>query len=108
MELILKGTKTWEIRSRRTHIRGKIALITSKSGTGVGTAEVVDCVGPLTVAQWNANLRIMGLPRADRIKSQREIWRLYAWILIKVRKLKKPVPYKHKPGVINWHPVRLK
>jgi len=105
MSLILKGVKKWELRSKRCHIRGKIALITSGSGTVVGTAEVVDCIGPLTVEQWNNNLRRMGMSREDRIKSKREIGDIYAWVIKSAKKLKKPVRYKHKPGVIKWHPV---
>ncbi|MBN8541873.1 MAG: ASCH domain-containing protein [Deltaproteobacteria bacterium] len=107
MAKILSGVKTWEIRSRRSHIRGKIALITSGSGTVVGTAEVVDCIGPLTVAQWNSSLRRMGLTKENRIQSKREIGDLYAWVLKSAKKLKKPVRYKHKPGIINWHPVEI-
>ena len=105
MALILKGVKTWELRSRRTHVRGKIALITSGSGTVVGTAEVAECIGPLTVEQWNSNLRKMGLSKEDRIKSKREIGDVYAWVIKSAKKLKKPIPYRHKQGIINWHPV---
>jgi len=107
MKLILKGIKKWEIRSRRTHIRGDIALITSKSGTVVGTAKVVGCIGPLTVKEWNSNLRKMGFNSADKIRTISKIGKLYAWQLGSVRKLKKPVPYKHKQGIINWHPVEI-
>jgi hypothetical protein len=108
MALILNGTKDWEIRSRRTHIRGKIALITSKSGTVVGTAEVVDCIGPLTVKQWNSNLKRFGGTKGDKIKSIDEVGgEVYAWVLKSVRKFRKPIPYKHKSGIINWHPVEI-
>ena len=34
LEQILRGSKTWEIRSRRVKLRGRIALIESGSGTG--------------------------------------------------------------------------
>lgn len=107
MAQILKGVKTWELRSRRTQIRGKIALITSGSGTVVGTAEVVECIGPLTVEQWNSNLRKMGLSKEDRIKSKREIGDVYAWVIKSAKRLRKPIPYRHKPGIINWHPVEI-
>ena len=107
MSLILKGTKTWEIRSRRCNIRGKIALITSKSGTVVGTAMLLDCIGPLTVEQWNSNLRRMGLSKDDKVKSQSELGEAYVWVIGSACRFKKPIPYKHKPGIINWHPVTI-
>ena len=45
---ILRGTKTWEIRGRRTGIRSPIALIQSRSDEIVGTCELVDVRGPLS------------------------------------------------------------
>lgn len=107
MKRILNGTKTWEMRSRKSHIRGKIALITSKSGTVVGTAEMVDCIGPLTVREWNANLSKMGLGNDHKITKISEIGDVYAWVLKDAKRFKKPIPYTHKPGIINWHPVSI-
>ena len=46
---ILAGTKTWEIRGSATKRRGRIALIQSKSGLVVGTCDLVDVVGPLSL-----------------------------------------------------------
>jgi ASCH domain-containing protein len=52
---ILSGDKTWEIRGRNTAIRGSIALIKSKSGMVVGTCDVVDCIGPLSLDELRSN-----------------------------------------------------
>ena len=44
IELILSGKKTWEMRSRPTHIRGKIGLIEQGTGLIVGEVEIIDCL----------------------------------------------------------------
>ena len=45
---ILAGKKTWEMRTRATSTRGRIALIKAGSGLIYGTAELVE--RPYTVA----------------------------------------------------------
>ena len=40
IDMILDGLKTWEIRSKFTKKIGPVALIRSKSGTVVGTANL--------------------------------------------------------------------
>ncbi len=54
-DLILSGVKTWEIRGSRTHKRGKIGLIKSGSGTIIGEADLVDCIGPLSLQEFLNN-----------------------------------------------------
>jgi hypothetical protein len=97
---ILAGTKTWEIRSRPTKIRGPVGLIESGSGTIVGTCTVVGCVGPLTRTEAKRNARKAGFPRGDPSATG-----CYAWIVERARRLPSPVPYRHPRGAIIW--VRL-
>ena len=52
IEKILAGRKTWEIRFRGTQVRGKIGLIQSGSCTVLGTAQLVDCIGPLSLEEF--------------------------------------------------------
>lgn len=106
LDLILAGKKTWEIRGSRCHKRGKIALIESGSGTIVGTAELVDCIGPLSVADFNRNLR---KSQAGYVRSKGEFYyeNTYAWVLKNAKRFKSPIKYRHKPGVIIWHKVRI-
>jgi hypothetical protein len=100
LEKILSGRKTWEIRGRATTLRGRIALIESRSGHIVGTCDVVGVVGPLTLPELRRNARRAGFaPSALRYR------RTYAWILKKARRLSHPVPYRHPPGAVTW--VRL-
>jgi len=100
MRKILDGSKSWEIRAGRCHVRGLIGLIESGSGAVVGAAELVDCVGPLTRTLRLANARKMGVSAGEASKA----WSrgLYAWVLKKRRRLSHPVRYKHPQGVIRW------
>ena len=55
IDLILGGSKTWEIRGTRTSKRGRIGLIQSGTGAVIGVADLVDVAGPLTLAELVAN-----------------------------------------------------
>ena len=105
MGKVLDGSKTWEIRRGRCHIRGLIGLIESGSGTVVGVAELTDCVGPLTREQRIQNARKMGMS----VDEAAERWPrgLYAWVLKKRHRLSNPVPYKHPHGAIRWVPLSV-
>jgi hypothetical protein len=97
LEQILRGSKTWEIRSRAAHVRGRIGLIESGSGTVVGTCELVDCKGPLTREQRRTGARRAGFPRGETIGPG-----TYAWVLKRARRLRQPVRYRHPRGAITW------
>ncbi|MCP1133362.1 ASCH domain-containing protein [Paenibacillus polysaccharolyticus] len=43
-DMVLSGTKPWEIRGRRTNKRGTIGIIKSGSSKVFGTVNLVDCV----------------------------------------------------------------
>ena len=92
---ILAGTKTWEIRGSATKRRGRIALIQSKSGLVVGTCNLVDVLGPLSLkklrsASWRTGLRPDKLPYAST----------HAWVVRSARRLRKPIPYRHPSGAV--------
>jgi hypothetical protein len=97
LDKILAGTKTWEIRGKATARRGPIALIESKSGHVVGTCEVVDVVGPLTLAELQKNAKRAG-SRAEQLHYETT----FAWVLRNARRLPKPVPYRHPSGAVIW------
>lgn len=97
LDKILAGTKTWEIRGKATARRGRIALVQSKSGHVVGTCELVDVVGPLTLAELRKNARRTGF-RPDELPYSTT----HAWVLRNARRLAEPVPYRHPPGAVIW------
>lgn len=97
---ILDGKKTWEIRGKRTTIRGRIGLIKGGSGTVVGTCDLFDVVGPLTLAEYRKGARRAG-------SEPREIDELpydatYAWVLRHPVRLPEPVRYAHPSGAVIW------
>jgi hypothetical protein len=97
LDQILAGTKKWEIRGSTTARRGPIALIQSKSGHVVGTCDVIDVVGPLSLAELRRNASLAGF-RADELYYQTT----YAWVLGNARRLSKPVPFRHPQGAVIW------
>jgi len=44
IDKILSGQKTWEMRSTKTNIRGKIGLIEAGTGLIVGEAVLTECL----------------------------------------------------------------
>lgn len=97
IDWILDGTKTWEIRGRVTKVREPIALIQSKSGLVVGTCDLVDCVGPLSLAEYKRNASKARVPPTGLPYPT-----TYAWVLKNARRLPKPVPYRHPSGAVIW------
>lgn len=101
IDRILKGEKTWEMRSRNCSIKGTIGLIRKGSGCVVGLADIVGVKGPLTPAEMLAN------QDKHRISTERlsdpgiTKWK-WAWVLENVRPLDEPVPYRHRPGAQSW------
>lgn len=100
LDKILARRKTWEMRGSSTTRRGAIALIESGTGCVVGTCELVDVVGPLTLAELRRNAAKAGF-RASGLYYERT----HAWVIRNARRLPKPIPYRHRRGVVIW--VRL-
>lgn len=103
-DLIFSGCKTWEIRGAKTNIRGRIAIIQSGTKHIYGYADLVDCIGPLTVDQMNlsSNRKKHSIPLKVENEDEMPYPKTYAWVLDKVEKLKPPIPYKHPSGAIIW------
>jgi hypothetical protein len=97
IDQILKGTKTWEIRTKNTKKIGPVALIRSGSGKVVATATLSDVV-KLTTSLARENASRMGISVAEVISCVG----CYAWVLEDVIVLKEPVPYKHPSGAVTW------
>ncbi|HEY1691714.1 MAG TPA: hypothetical protein VGG39_06115 [Polyangiaceae bacterium] len=102
MTWILDGSKTWEIRGAPTKIRGPIALIKSGSGTIVGTGDLRDVVGPLTLKALRANARKLNTKPSELEGPLYYGDHTYAWELANVKRLPKPIPYHHPAGAVIW------
>jgi hypothetical protein len=97
IDKILAGTKTWEIRGTTTSRRGPIGLIQSKTGHIVGTCEVVDVIGPLSLDDLQRNEARTG-SRPDQLYYQKT----YAWVLRNAHRLAVPIPFRHPHGAVIW------
>lgn len=103
IDLILDGKKTWEIRGSTASIRGKIALIQSKSGKVVGTCDVVGCIGPIALDELRRQHDKHRIPLASLGESPYP--KTYAWVLANAVRFQMPLPYQHPSGAVIW--VRL-
>lgn len=100
LEKILRDDKIWEIRGRRTKVRGRIALILGGSGTIVGEADLVDCLGPISLARLRREAGKAGGRAQDFPQLLYE--ETYAWVLANVRRYRRPKPYRHPRGAVIW------
>lgn len=98
ISLILKQRKIWEMRSRPTNIRGRIALLKQGTGEIVGYANLTSCLEPLNPQQLIMTRSSHGvdytLPTANRD------WNT-PWVLQQVTPIE-PIPYSHPKGAITW------
>lgn len=97
--LILRGDKTWEMRSTSTSTRGRIALIRKGSGKVVGLAELVESMGPLDSIAWRAHRDMHCIP--PELDHAQQRWP-HAWVLHGATPLARPVPYEHPSGAVIW------
>jgi len=89
IDRILAGQKTWELKGLPTKLRGRVALIRARTGRIVGTCEIVDCVGPLTLEQVQANVEKHGTPL--EAVGQLAFAKTYAWVLANAKSLAEPI-----------------
>lgn len=97
---ILDGHKMWEIRSKFTKKIGHVALIRTRSGTVVGTADLAEVIqlNPKLAYENTAKMGFRPLTRNEA----KELDGMYAWVLKDVVRFKTPVPYKHPSGAVTW------
>lgn len=88
--MIVRGEKTWEIRRTRTKIRGRILIISS--GFAIGSVELVDVIGPLSVEELS---RFEEYHRVNRemLEEYAKGKELYAWVFAN------PVKFEEKKRI---------
>ncbi len=99
ISLIISGQKTWEMRSRNTLVRGRIALIRKGSKTVIGTADLVRTLPKLSQSELKANVEKHRVPNSEIS----EVFKYHtAWVLERARSLRQPLPYRHPAGAVIW------
>lgn len=98
---LIDGEKTWELRKRRTTVRGQIGISASRTSKVIGTVELVDCHGPFTVEELEDH-RDRHRVGTDFLTAYAGDGTLWAWEVTDAQRLLKPVPYVHPPGAVVW------
>jgi len=86
--------KIWEMRSRKTKVRGTIGLIEAGSGLVIGSVEISD-----SFEVYNPEFHIKYHKVEDL--SLLDKW-CYAWVLRNAKRFEEPIPYKHPKGAVIW------
>jgi hypothetical protein len=100
---ILDGTKTWEMRSTETSLRGSFALIRKGSGSGAvwGVATLANIGRRMSPQEMIETVHHHRIP-AEMIRSGEVAKWNVPWILSDVQRLETPVPYEHPSGAVTW------
>jgi hypothetical protein len=101
ISMILRGEKTWEMRSKPTSVRGPIGLVAQGTGMVVGAAVLADSLPPLSRANYMQHQDRHGIP-SDRLEECLAQGWTHPWVLDEVRAFERPVPYAHNPGAVTF------
>jgi hypothetical protein len=97
--MMIAGKKIWELRSRNTAVRGRIALIRKGSKTIVGVADLGGTLAEAIAIRVKGNFAKHQDPDTDIDDDSK---RATAWMLEHVQPVKEPVPYRHAPSAVIW------
>jgi len=105
IDLILEGKKTWELRSKRTSKRERIALVESGSRLVKGTCEIVGVRGALRKSTLLQNLDKHQVPQS-RIEQGLGHKRVYAWVVSEPIRFDDPPVVPYLRGPVVWINLR--
>ncbi|MBX9593290.1 ASCH domain-containing protein [Falsiroseomonas stagni] len=101
IDYILTGAKTWEMRTRPTNVRGRIALIRKGAGVIVGYADLVGTEPPVDASRLAETRDRHRIPASEDSAVLAQGW-VYPWVLANVKPLPNPLPYAHPSGAVVW------
>lgn len=101
IDKILSGRKTWEIRTRKTNIRERIALIRGGTSTIDGYADLIDCFA-MSRQELAGMAHYHNVPEADLASYGNPEADLFVWVLDNVEKISQPIPFQRPGGAVNW------
>eukprot|EP00438_Fugacium_kawagutii_P026720 Skav228686 [mRNA] locus=scaffold2247:153627:154091:- [translate_table: standard] len=114
---LVSGEKQWELRSKPTMKRGRIAIGQTGERVVVGEAAIVDCRlvavrdsgdgngqwKPTASGEWLGSLDSRRLHGGVDFEKWPKNWKkVYAWIMSSACQYQKPVPYRHVNGCQTW------
>ena len=98
---ILDGSKHWEMRSSGALHRDWFALIRKGTGAVYGVARLIDVGTPLSPTEMIATFEHHRIPEHMIRSGEVAKWNT-PWKLADVRRLGRPVAYRHKSGAVTW------
>jgi ASCH domain-containing protein len=99
--MIAEGKKTWEMRTKRTRVRGWVGLIEKGTGQVIGVAYLKNSPPELQRHKHHLHYRKHRMLAEPGKKSYSGKY-LFPWVVTKAIKLAKPVPYEHPSGAVTW------
>ncbi len=98
---ILGGTKDWEMGSTGASHRGWFGLIRKGTGAVYGVARLIEAGAPLSPEEMIATFERHRIPEHMIRSGEVAKWNT-PWKLADVRRLDRPVAYRHKSGAVTW------
>lgn len=96
LDKIFNEGKDWEMRTRRTSMRGKIGLIEKSTGMIVGETIIYGC----SKSPISKDIKLINRHKIEDL-SLLDKWR-FAWYLRGSKRYKEPIPYNHPKGAVIW------
>ena len=97
--LIVRGEKIWEIRKRRTNVRGEIFIISN--GRILGKVRLVDVLGPFTAEELVKHSDKHKVSY-EELKNYAGDCKLFAWVLEDAEMFDRPIEVKVPKGAQVW------
>ncbi len=97
--LIVRGEKVWEIRKRRTNVRGEVLIVSN--GRILGKVKIVDVLGPFTpeeLAEHSDKHRVS----YEDLKKYAGNCKLFAWVLEGAEEFERPIKVRIPRGAQVW------
>ncbi|TIN43077.1 MAG: ASCH domain-containing protein [Mesorhizobium sp.] len=101
IDLILDGHKTWELRTRPTSIRGRIALIRQGSREIEGVVKLVDVLPRLSPSSLADSVEFHRVPTGRQREIIEADW-LTPWVFVDAHRFSAHVPFTRPSGPVTW------
>ena len=99
LQLLLDGSKTWEIRSSNTKLRGRVALASTETKLLHGDVEIVDCT-PLSRKDFAANVPQHRVEDPETAAKVHKYKKIFAWHMARPRTYANPAPFPNPTGSV--------
>jgi hypothetical protein len=99
--MIADGKKTWEMRTKRTNVRGWVGLIEKGTGLVIAVAYLKNSPPELRRNEHPLHYRKHRVMPEPGKKSYSGKY-LFPWVVTNAIKMPKPVRYAHPSGAVTW------